>query len=40
MLASILKAIPAVPEFILAISALISLIAGLFKRKRVTPVLK
>ena len=36
MLASILKAIPAVPEFILAISALISLIAGLFKRKRVT----
>jgi NADH-quinone oxidoreductase subunit N len=35
MLASILKAIPAVPEFILAIGALLSLMAGLFKSKRI-----
>lgn len=36
MLASLFKAIPAIPEFILAMSTLISLIAGLFKSKRVT----
>ena len=35
MLGSILKAIPAIPEFILSISTLIALMVGTFKRKRI-----
>ncbi len=35
MLGSILKSIPAIPEFILSISTLISLVIGTFKQKRI-----
>lgn len=35
MLGNILKSIPAIPEFILSISALISLVIGTFKQKRI-----
>ena len=35
MLGNILKSIPAIPEFILSISALISLVIGAFKQKKI-----
>lgn len=34
MLGNILKSIPAIPEFILSISALISLVIGALKKRR------
>ena len=35
MLGNILKSIPAIPEFILSVSALISLVIGTFKQKKI-----
>jgi len=35
MLSNILKSVPAVPEFILSISALISLMIGTFRRRKI-----